>query len=151
MSPRRYDGPVTQATSTQSRSYLGRRLIGIAIDWVLCLMISSAFFALPDAQNLTSLERIFVGGNPMATIGIWAAQHFLLVATLGTTVGHRIVRLRVVRDDGVPFVGPLRALGRTVLLALVIPAVVWDDQGRGLHDRAVNTRILTAKGVTSRD
>lgn len=139
---------MTDATSTPTRSYLGRRLVGIAFDWVLCLMISSAFFALPDAQNLSSLERIFVGGNPLATMGIWAAQHFVLVATLGTTVGHRIVRLRVVRDDGVPFVGPLRALGRTVLLALVIPAVVWDGEGRGLHDRAVNTRILTSKGAS---
>ena len=139
---------MTDATPTPTRSFLGRRLVGIAIDWLLCLMISSAFFALPDAQNLASLERIFVGGNPMATMGIWAAQHFLLVATLGTTVGHRIVRLRVVRDDGVPFVGPLRALGRTVLLALVIPAVVWDNEGRGLHDRAVNTRILPIQGAS---
>ena len=138
---------MTDATSTPTRSYLGRRLVGIAIDWVLCLMISSAFFSLPDAQNLSSLERILVGGSPMATMGIWVAQHFLLVATLGTTVGHRIVRLRVVRDDGVPFVGPLRALGRTVLLALVIPAVVWDEEGRGLHDRAVNTRILPIQGA----
>lgn len=87
----------------------------------------------------------------MATMGIWFAQHFLLVATLGTTVGHRMVRLRVVRDDGVPFVGPLRALGRTVLLALVIPAVVWDEQGRGLHDRAVNTRILPIQGARLSD
>lgn len=137
---------MTDETSTPSRSYLGRRLLGIAIDWVLCLMISSAFFAVPDAHNLSSFERIFVAGNPMATVGIWMAQHFLLVATLGTTVGHRIIRLRVVRDDGVPFVGALRALGRTVLLALVIPAVVWDNEGRGLHDRAVNTRILPIQG-----
>lgn len=142
---------MTDATSAPSRSYTGRRLVGIAVDWVLCLMIASAFFAVPDAQNLTSLERIFVAGNPMATMGIWLAQHFLLVATLGTTVGHRLVRLRVVRDDGVPFVGPLRALGRTVLLALVIPAVVWDEEGRGLHDRAVNTRIMPIQGATSRD
>lgn len=112
-------------------------------------MIASAFFALPDAQHLSSLERIFVAGNPLATLAIWIAQHFLLVATLGTTVGHRIVRLRVVRDDGVPFVGPLRALGRTILLALVIPAVVWDEEGRGLHDRAVNTRILPIEGAIS--
>ena len=125
--------------------------MGIAIDWFLCLMISSAFFALPDAQNLAPIERIFVAGNPMATLAIWFAQHFLLVATLGTTVGHRIVRLRVVRDDGIAFVGPLRALGRTVLLALVIPAVVWDEEGRGLHDRAVNTRILPIQGEISSD
>lgn len=140
-------GHVTEDTSAPSRSYFGRRLVGLMIDWVLCLVISSAFFALPEAGQLAPLERIFVGGNPMATMGIWAAQHFVLVATLGTTVGHRVVRLRVVRDDGVPFVGLVRALGRTVLLALVIPAVVWDEQGRGLHDRAVHTRILPIQGV----
>lgn len=141
---------MTDETSSPTRSYLGRRLVGIAIDWVLCLIIASAFFPVPDAQNLTSLERFFVAGSPMATVGIWMAQHFLLVATLGTTVGHRIVRLRVVRDDGVPYVGPIRALGRTVLLALVIPAVVWDEEGRGLHDRAVNTRIMPIQGATSK-
>lgn len=140
---------MTDATDNISRSFFGRRLVGLAIDWLLCLVIASAFFALPDAQNLSPMERIFVAGNPMATLGIWLTQHFVLVATLGTTVGHRIVRLRVVRDDGGPFVGLLRALGRTVLLALVIPAVVWDDQGRGLHDRAVNTRILPIQGAMS--
>lgn len=142
---------MTDEISPPTRSYLGRRLVGIAIDWVLCLIIASAFFAVPDAQNLTSLERIFVAGNPMATVGIWMAQHFVLVATLGTTVGHRIVGLRVVRDDGLPFVGLVRALGRTILLALVIPAVVWDEEGRGLHDRAVNTRIVSYRGAASSD
>lgn len=140
---------MTQETATASRSYLGRRLIGIAIDWVLCLVISSAFFTVADAQALTSIERVFVAGDPMATVAIWMAQHLLLVGTLGTTVGHRIIRLRVVRDDGAPFVGLVRALGRTVLMALVIPAVVWDEEGRGLHDRAVGTRILPIRGAIS--
>jgi hypothetical protein len=27
---------------------------------------------------------------------------------------------------------------RTVLLLLVIPAVIWDRDGRGLHDKAVH-------------
>lgn len=40
--------------------------------------------------------------------------------------------------------GVLRVLLRTLLLALVIPALIWDRDGRGLHDRlarAVQVRI----------
>ncbi len=132
---------MTDATGSSSRSYLGRRFLGIGIDWVLCLIIAAAFFPAGDSEGLTGIERVLLAGDPLATVAIWMAQHFLLVATLGTTVGHRIVRLRVVRDDGAPFVGVIRALGRTVLLALVIPAVVWDNDGRGLHDRAVATYL----------
>lgn len=138
---------MTSATPDQSRTDLGRRLVGIAIDWVLCLLISSAFFAESSAVGLTAIERVFVAGDPLATLGIWTVQHFVLVATIGTTVGHRIVRLRIVRDDGAPYVGLLRALVRTVLLALVIPAVVWGPDGRGLHDRAAGTVIIGTRGV----
>jgi len=35
---------------------------------------------------------------------------------------------------------------RTLLLAIVIPAVVTDRDGRGLHDRAVNTVLIRARG-----
>ncbi|CPU67518.1 Conserved membrane protein of uncharacterised function [Mycobacteroides abscessus] len=39
-------------------------------------------------------------------------------------------------------VGLGRGLLRTVLLCLVIPAVVWDADGRGLHDRAAGTVLV---------
>ncbi|MFW7415786.1 RDD family protein [Demequina sp. SO4-18] len=130
-----------------SRTNVGRRLVGIGIDWVLCLLISSAFFPAGDTSMLTAVERVLLAGDPMATLVIWMVQHLVLVATLGTTVGHRIVGLRVVREDGALFVGVLRSLGRTVLLALVIPAVVWDEDGRGLHDRAAGTLIVPSRGA----
>lgn len=129
------------------RAYPGRRLLGVAIDWVLCLLISSAFFPAGDASALTAVERVLLAGDPMATLVIWMVQHLVLVATLGTTVGHRIVGLRVMREDGAPFVGVVRALARTVLLALVIPAVVWGPDGRGLHDRAAGTLIVPTRGA----
>ncbi|MGX1157392.1 hypothetical protein RKD39_004970 [Streptomyces albogriseolus] len=34
---------------------------------------------------------------------------------------------------------PLRGLLRSVLLCLAIPALVWDRDGRGLHDRLART------------
>ncbi|MDQ1739361.1 MAG: hypothetical protein QOE53_1013, partial [Pseudonocardiales bacterium] len=40
---------------------------------------------------------------------------------------------------------PARVLLRTVLLVLVIPAVVWDRDGRGLHDRLAGSAVVRAR------
>ena len=104
------------------------------------MLVSAAFFPDPHAAS-----HSLVSGKPMATLAIWAVQHLILVATLGTTIGHRIFGLRVVRDDGVTPVGFAKAAIRTLMIALVIPAVVWDDEGRGLHDRAAGTRLIRAR------
>ncbi|WP_084037900.1 RDD family protein [Demequina sp. NBRC 110053] len=141
---------MTAATDHGERASVGRRLAGVGIDWVLCLLISSAFFAVPAAAELSPVERVLVAGAPLATVGIWMAQHLILVATLGSTTGHRLLGMRVVRVDGSPVVGLVKALIRTVLLALVIPAVVWDGEGRGLHDSAAGTRIVVARARAAR-
>lgn len=62
----------------------------------------------------------------------------LLLATTGTTVGKRLFGLRVVRLDGRRATIP-QVLLRTLLLCLVVPALVWDRDTRGLHDKAVGT------------
>jgi len=113
-----------------------RRLAALAVDWLLCLAISAAFL---DA-------------DPMATLAVFAAENVLLVGTAGHTVGHRLLGLRVrahvppsgtgTPPDAALLPGPVRALVRTVLLCLVVPAVVWDGEGRSLHDRAAGTVIV---------
>ncbi len=40
---------------------------------------------------------------------------------------------------------PLQAMARTVLLCLFLPAVVWDRDGRGLHDKVPNTVIVRTR------
>jgi hypothetical protein len=89
----------------------------------------------------------------MATLGVFAIENLVLVGTLGTTVGHRLLGLRVVRvASGVTEPteptelaaqpGVLAGAVRAVLLCLVIPAVVWDADGRGMHDRLAGTVIV---------
>lgn len=140
---------MTSAPLDAGRPGIGARLVGLAIDWTLCLLISSAFFPAGsfDPDSATAIERVLLAGDPMATFGIWALQHIVLVATIGTTIGHRAMGMKVVRDDGAAYVGVVKALGRTVLLALVIPAVVWDPEGRGLHDAAMRTRLMRTRGT----
>ena len=109
----------------RSVARLGRRVIGIAIDWVLCLLVARWLF----------------GGHPLAPLGVLAVEHLLLVGTLGTSVGHRVTGLRVEAVAG-GWAGPARAAVRTVLLCLVVPAVIWDADQRGLHDKAAGTVLV---------
>ena len=52
-------------------------------------------------------------------------------------VGIRIVRFS---DKGV--ITPKQALIRTVLLCLVVTAITYDDDGRGIHERLSNTVLI---------
>lgn len=125
---------------------MGRRLLGLFIDWTLSLVISSAFF--PQAAAVAAagpVERVFLVGNSFATLGIWALQHFLLVSTLGTTIGHRLVGAKVQREDGSSPVGLIGGAIRTVMLVIIVPALFTDHEGRGYHDRAAHTRLVSTR------
>ncbi len=106
---------------------VGRRLAALVIDWVVASLISLALF---DYHS-------------MATLAVFAVENILLVSSLGFTIGHRALGL-VVRPEvpQVQTVGLLRGAIRGVLLCLVIPAVIWDGDGRGLHDKAARTVIV---------
>ncbi|GGS95813.1 RDD family protein [Streptomyces chromofuscus] len=105
----------------------GRRLGALAVDWGLCLLIAYS---------------LITGGYGQTT-GNWALLIFfvmsvLTVGTIGLTPGKRLFGLRVVAVD-TGTVHPGRALLRTVLLCLAVPALIWDRDGRGLHDRLART------------
>ena len=69
-------------------------------------------------------------------------QELVLVTAAGATIGMRLLGLRVARvSDGSPPDFPMVAL-RTALLSLLVPALIWDRDGRGLHDRASRTVVV---------
>ncbi|MDF9803275.1 hypothetical protein M2436_001822 [Streptomyces sp. HB372] len=111
---------------------LGRRFGALFIDWSLCMVIAYGLLARGDQQ---------AAGN--WALGVFLVMSLLTVGTIGCTPGKRILGVRVVADDG-GRLGFVRVVVRTVLLLLVIPALVWDRDGRGLHDRlsrAVQVRM----------
>ena len=101
----------------------GRRIAAIFIDWFLCLLIGYGLLS---------------GGSSQATgnwtLAVFGVMTFLTVGTLGFTPGKRLLGLRVVALGGGRLSVP-RVFARTALLLLVIPPLVWDRDGRGLHDR----------------
>ncbi len=60
----------------------------------------------------------------------------------GRTLGMYLFRLRIIRVDHDEAVNPWRAVLRTLLLMLLVPAVVFDQDGRGLHDRYTDTAVV---------
>jgi len=114
---------------TGSLARFGRRLVAVLVDWLLCDLIAAGFMSYRLGQ---------AGLGSFKPLAVFVAMNLLLVGTLGFTIGHRLLGIRVVRLGGAA-AGPLRALIRTILLALVIPAVVWDRETRGFHDKIAGT------------
>jgi uncharacterized RDD family membrane protein YckC len=115
-----------------SMGRFGRRLVGVVMDWALCQLLAYGLF-----------DKAFgvAGAGSFLPLAVFAAENLLLVGTLGSTIGHRIVGLRVLSTDG-RAARPLQVLVRTVLLCLFLPAMFWDKDGRGLHDKAAGTVIV---------
>lgn len=105
---------------------LTRRAVALVVDWLLALLVG---------------ETLLPGLDSFAPLLVFAVVQVLLVGTLGFGVGHLLLGIRVERPWGGP-AGPVAALVRTLLLVLVVPAVVMDDDGRGLHDRAAGTLVV---------
>lgn len=110
----------------------GRRFAALFIDWALCLLIAYGLLSGGKAQAASNWALVVFGVLSVLTVG-----------TVGFTPGKRLLGLRVIAEGGGRISLP-RVVLRTVLLVVVIPAVVWDRDGRGLHDRltrAVQVRI----------
>jgi uncharacterized RDD family membrane protein YckC len=108
---------------------VGRRFLGLLIDGAASYLIAEAF-----------VQR--------ATPRAWSSVAFLvetvvLLSLTGRTMGMAAVRLRVVPlAGGRPKVWWM--LIRQVLLLMLIPAVVWDADSRGLHDKAAGVVVVNA-------
>lgn len=119
----------------------GTRLVAILIDWALATVIASGLFRVP----LPFAEQTPQGADNFIRLGIFAVMNLLLVGTVGSTIGHRIMGLQVRSLSGTGRVMPLQTLARTALLCLFVPAVIWDRDGRGLHDKVPNTVIVRTR------
>ena len=103
---------------------VGRRFVAIFIDWVLCVVIAYGLIAHRHAHAASNWALLVFGVVSLIGLGL-----------VGSTPGKMIMRLRVIGLDG-GRLRPLAVLIRTVLLLIVVPALVWDRDTRGLHDKA---------------
>ncbi|SFR78092.1 RDD family protein [Agromyces sp. CF514] len=110
---------------------VGRRIAAIVIDWGVAILIALLFA--PYSSLLHS----------WLTLGIFVIMQVLFIPTIGGSVGHRLMGLRIIPIAG-GWVGLWRPVVRTLLLAIVVPALVWDSDQRGFHDKVAGTVLVRA-------
>lgn len=124
------------ASGAGSVARAGRRIGALAIDYAAATIVAIAFFGYD--QFALPAEA---GWSQFAPMAVFAAMNVLFLPTLGGTPGHRLLGMRLQLVGG-GWVGLWRPIVRTLLLCIVIPAVIWDPDQRGLHDKAAGTVLL---------
>jgi uncharacterized RDD family membrane protein YckC len=114
-----------------SVSGTGVRALALLIDAVLSGLVAGLFTAPQLPQNWSLLA--------------WFLITVIAVSFFGFTPGMKMCGIRVARLGDHPTVGPLRAVPRTLLVALIIPAAIWDADRRGLHDKLVGTVVVRTR------
>ncbi|BDX31640.1 RDD family protein [Mycobacterium antarcticum] len=122
-----------------SLSGVGRRIVALMIDWFIAYGLAS----LAVTVGLVSSDRFFgtqIGST--AVMGVWLVLGVLSVRLFGFTPGQYAVGLRVASVDHRMHVGLGRALCRGLLVAVVVPALFTDADGRGFQDRLTGTAVV---------
>jgi uncharacterized RDD family membrane protein YckC len=119
----------------------GARIAAWIVDSLLSVLVAALFVETLHHGH----HRSFADRLP----GYWslvpfAADYVLGMLFAGRTLGMYLFGLRIIRVDRDDAVNPWRAVLRTVLLMLLVPAVVFDRDGRGLHDRYTDTAVVRA-------
>jgi len=112
---------------------MGRRSIALTIDWFSSIAIAGMVF--PNVPHNT---------KSLLILEIFAVQVVILTSLTGSSFGQRIMNVRIINLSGARLSFP-RVLARTWLLTWVIPALIWDRDGRGLHDKAVESVAVRSR------
>jgi uncharacterized RDD family membrane protein YckC len=124
------------AEGVSSAAGFGRRLGALTIDWLAGYLIAVLLSA-PDALSDPNFG--------FTVLLVWFALTAIPVAAFGASAGMTALGIRVGSLGDEAVVGVPRAVLRTALIALVVPALIRDADGRGLHDRATRTVVVRSR------
>jgi uncharacterized RDD family membrane protein YckC len=123
------------ATGPGSVATFGARLYAYLVDAILSVLIAIAING-----------GYHVGGRQnLVTYLAFLAIEFGFLSALGQTPGMRAAGIAVVRTDGRGKQSPKWIAVRTLLLAVIAPALIIDATGRAMHDRAAGTVLLRTR------
>lgn len=115
----------------------GRRVLALFVDWAASSLVVAAF----------------VGGFGQGrtwTLVAYVVETTVLTTLAGGSFGKLATRLRTVRSNGDPRpLDPIRSLARTVMIAVVVPPLIFRPDGRGLHDLAAGSATVTLQTYRS--
>jgi len=114
-----------------------RRILALLVDWAASWLV---------VAFIMGLGLIHGSGNSASwwVLLAYVVESAALTSMVGGSFGKLATRLRTVRIDGDPRpLDPLRSLARQILIAVVIPPLIFRPDGRGLHDLAAGTATVT--------
>jgi len=137
--PQRYRGERIglPETGPGSLAPMSKRAWALIIDMVFAILVAGLF-----TQAIHRGDDVASRLPGMWTLVPLALDYILGMLFLGRTLGMNLVGIRIIRVSRNEAVGPYRAFERTLLLFLLIPALVYDHDGRGLHDRLTDTAVV---------
>jgi uncharacterized RDD family membrane protein YckC len=125
------------ATSPFETASWGRRIVALLVDWLICTLAVIAVFGIDEYTTTGSVASLMV-------LPVYVVESALLTWLAGGSIGKLLTGLCVVPADGrLRKLNPLKAFGRQLLVALVIPPLVFRTDGRGLHDLYAGTSTVT--------
>jgi uncharacterized RDD family membrane protein YckC len=111
-----------------SAAGLGRRLVALIVDCALSALMAFVFTK-PHPPSFWSAVVLVI-------------EYTFFVGLFGQTPGMRLLGIACLRvRDGKP-IGLVAAAIRALLLQLLVPAVIYDQDGRGLHDKAAGSVVV---------
>jgi uncharacterized RDD family membrane protein YckC len=116
------------ATGRGSIATFSSRVVAYLVDAAAAILVAGLFTAphLPRTWTVLSFALITI----------------VTLALFGQTPGMRVVGLRLAHRQEGQRLALRRAVVRTALLVLLVPALVVDSDGRGLHDRLTDTAVV---------
>ena len=120
------------ASGRGSLATFSSRVVAYLVDAIAAVLVASIFTAphLPQAWSAVSFAAITV----------------VTLVLFGQTPGMRLVGLRLAHPVEGRRLAVWRAVVRTALLLVLVPALVVDADGRGLHDRLTGTAVVKDRG-----
>lgn len=136
--PQRYrgEGIGLPSAGPGSLSTTGTRLGAYVVDAIAAGVLAALF----TPHGSTVAEKL----PGLYSLIPFALDYIVGVLVAGRTLGMFLFGLRLIRVDKTEAIGPRRILLRTLLLLLLVPAIVFDRDGRGLHDRLTDSAVVRA-------
>jgi uncharacterized RDD family membrane protein YckC len=115
------DGPGSLAS-------FGNRVLAFLVDAIAAALVAGLFTA-PELPGNWALVA-------------FAAVTVVSLVAFGQTPGMHLLGLRIAHPRPGQRLAVWRAVVRTALLCLLVPALIVDADGRGMHDRLTDTAVV---------
>ena len=120
-----------------------RRVLALLVDWVLSTLLVIFVAGWHRFQTVGDSSSLFV-------LPVYVVESALLTTLMGGSFGKLVTRLRTVRIDGDPRpLDPMRTIARQIMVAVVIPPLIFRPDGRGVHDLSCGSATVTLQTYRS--